>query len=172
MGSTLTNGRLERERERERESERDRNDMSYKPKPARYDEFPLVSVLSRRDMDSAVSLMQDDQLFAEQIETLVEARAEIKAGLAEIARRNSLSGFRHGQLVTYYNGRKRKKTLSKRLLVENLVSIAIIDASYQLSKEYEEVKVVDLSKPKKGWMGAGDTGDTNANGVENDEIEF
>lgn len=121
-----------------------------KPKsPAKADSFPLVSVLPRPQMEEVVRLMDEDLAYQEQEEAVKKARRDIKTALAAALRPHGLAGVRYGQVVVYYNGSKTRRTLNKLRLLENGVSVDQINASYAESEPWEDVRIVDMSKPKK-----------------------
>lgn len=126
-------------------------------KPLRADELPLISVMDRADMDRAQALMQDDCDYQEQIASINETRAAGKEELIALANKYNLPGMRTGNLVVYYGGKKTKRTLSKKLLAE-FVDIDTIERCHTVSKPHEDIRIVDLSKPKKS-KGDGDGND-------------
>jgi hypothetical protein len=97
-----------------------------------------------------------------QAEEVAAARAEVKEELASIGladqRVAAAGGMRWGTLACYCNGAATKRTLNKQLLVENGCPAEVVAASYKDSKPYLDLRVVDLSKPKK-WHGDGDDDD-------------
>ena len=120
--------------------------------PAKYDAFPLVSALSSADMAEAIELMGEDVEYQDAEATIKAQRTRIKARLAEIGKKYTLvferGGMRYGQTAVYLEIGKTKWTLDKLLLIENGVTTAQINESYKESKAYDEVRVVDLSKPR------------------------
>ena len=120
--------------------------------PARYDTFPLVSALSSADMAEAIELMGEDVEY-QVTETMIKTeRTRIKARLAEIGKKYtsviSNGGMRYAQTAVYLEIGKTKWTLDKLLLLENGVTTEQIHKSYKESKAYDEVRVVDLDKPR------------------------
>ena len=127
------------------------------PKPERRaDELPLISVLPRKEMDLALSLMVEDVAIQE-VEAMNKARrAEIKTELAALAVAHDMPGMRHGQLAVYYGGEKTKWSLNRGLLLENGVTPQQLEDSMKESKPYVDLRIVDLSKPRGGKQAGGE----------------
>ena len=121
---------------------------AYKP-PTKADSFPAVTQFGAEDAAEAVRLMDEDVAYQEQEEAVKKARRDIKDGLAYIAKKYRVDGMQHGSLVVYYSGSKTRKTLDKTLLVENGCPADVVAASYKESKPWEDVRVVDTSRPRK-----------------------
>lgn len=120
------------------------------PKPERKaDELPIVSVLPRSQMDTAISLMTEDITLAELISNANDRRKEIKAELAPILQEHDLPGLRHGQMALYFGGEKTKWSLDRKLLLENGVTPQQIQDSMKESKPFIDLRITDLSKPRK-----------------------
>lgn len=131
-------------------------------KPSRADLLPLISEFDREDMDTALELMQADLRLQEEIEILTEGRKAIKQQLVGLSTQypTAATGMRWGQMAIYIRRGATKRTLSPTKLVENGVSADTVQDSYVTSKPYDDVRVVDLSKPKKGtWDGSKDGGE-------------
>jgi hypothetical protein len=131
--------------------------------PNKSDGFPIISIMSKADMNTVLSHMQEDVLYAEQEQALKDAREEGRQALIPILDRYAeavkAGGVRHGQLAVYYNpSPKPRRTLNKLLLIENGVKASVIEASMKASDKpvKPSVKVVDLSKPRPAWDGGDD----------------
>lgn len=121
-----------------------------------YESFPMPDQFRGPDKRAA-QLLIDYATYQESKAALEEQLREIKSALAAIADKYGAPGIRHESLVMYYGGEKTRRTLSRTMLLENGVTPEQIEASYQDSKPYLDVRVVDLSKPKKGQKdGIGD----------------
>jgi len=119
------------------------------PKPERKaDELPLVSVMPRREMDLAISLMSEDVAIQEVEAANKQRRQEIKTELAALAEAHDMPGMRHGQLAVYYGGEKTKWSLNRALLLENGVTPQQLEDSMKESKPFVDLRIVDLSKPR------------------------
>jgi len=119
------------------------------PAPERKaDELPLVSVMPRREMDLAISLMSEDVAIQEVEAANKQRRQEIKTELAALAKAHDMPGMRHGQLAVYYGGQKTKWSLNRALLLENGVTPQQLEDSMKESKPYIDLRIVDLSKPR------------------------
>lgn len=121
------------------------------PKKPKYEDLPLVSVLPQRVMDEAIALMYEDVAIAEQVAAFNKRRGEIKGELAILSSTHEAvkDGMRHGRVVVYNNGWKSKWTLSRMLLLHNLVTPEQIKNSMQEGKKSLDLRVVDLDKRRE-----------------------
>jgi hypothetical protein len=113
--------------------------------------FPSVSVLAKPLMQETIGLMEEDIEYQEQIKLINAERARVKERLVEICLSNkemkSKGGVRFGTIAVYYGGDKSRKSLSKKLLIENgYVTPAQLEECYVDGKTYTDLKVKDLSK--------------------------
>lgn len=122
----------------------------------RADEFPNISTFDPPDMKLAKGLMESDLLLQEQQMELAVNRAEIKRQLAVIAENYRVEGMRWGTFVAYYNGLKTKTSYPIKQFMRELATAGVDSdlieecrtASAKVSKEYVDLRVVDLAKPK------------------------
>lgn len=121
--------------------------------PSKSDDFPVASVLSKRDMKRVIEIMQDDTEFATQISALEDARKEMKDEIVQIGIRNNVPGLRWGPYVAYLRGMATRRSLSldkvKRKWVLAGLDVEDLDDCYVESSPFPDVRIVDTSKPKK-----------------------
>lgn len=118
-------------------------------KERRADTLPLVSELPQREMNAAIQLMQDYFMWSEQEEGIKREKAMILEKLGLLCDVLDQGGLRWGQLVTYDDGEKTRKTLNKDLMLENNIPVETIKKCYKESKPFRRISVRDLSKPRK-----------------------
>jgi len=129
--------------------------MQYADPPAlpsaaglRFDELPMTSTFSRRDMDEAIRLMTEDVEYADQEAVVAAERKKGKAALEAIGRKYVVPGMRHGMLeVRLYT--EQRETLDKGLFVELGGDIDVLRQSYRKGKEFVKVVVKDTSRAKR-----------------------
>ncbi len=126
------------------------------PTPTKADSFPEVSSFAREDAERVNTLIDEDLAYQEQEAAVKEARKAVKAELIGLARKYETGGMRAGSVVVYYEAGKTKRTLDRTLLVENGCPADVVAASYRESAPWEEVRVVDTSRPRKGRAGDGE----------------
>jgi hypothetical protein len=129
--------------------------LHLEPTPAKpqskADSLPLVSSLPTQAlMFEAVRLLGEDVEYQALEEETKQAREEIKKRLVEIVRENGLPGLRHGRIAMYYTSGKTRRTFDAALAVEHGLPAEAVQLCYTVSKPWDEVRVVDLDKPKKG----------------------
>jgi hypothetical protein len=106
--------------------------------------LPLISVLDKGAMQTAKEMLAEAQVLQERIGRDGERLAEIKASLCEIADAFELPGMRYGAFGLEYHGWKTKRTLDKRLLLENGVDAETIKNSYTESKPFLSARFVKV----------------------------
>jgi len=124
------------------------------PKTKRADEFPLISVMSRTDMEEARALMQADIDYQDQAKSIAQIRDDIKISLYGIAKRYSLDGFRAGTLVVYNNGmragsKRFNSKAGKRLLAELGATEEQLESCMKETKPFLDLKVRDVSQAEE-----------------------
>lgn len=122
-------------------------------KPKKSDDFPIVSVMERGDMDAAIQLMQEDAVYQLQEAALKEERRDIKTKVVALGKKYDLPGFCWGPFVVYCRGMATRTSLSaekvKEMMLLNGIPAEELAACYTESDPFPDVRIVDTSKPSK-----------------------
>lgn len=113
--------------------------------------LPLISVLGKKEMGRAKELLEEiwaneympDPETGEPIRRS-EYVDRMKKELAELQQKNGVEGLRFNKWAFRSLERPGRKTLSKKLLVENGVEAEVIEASMQEGKPFVENRFVYL----------------------------
>ncbi len=129
------------------------------PPTKRADEFPLISVLPKSDMQTVLGLMTMDLELAAMEKQIKLDRTDGKVKIHVIIESNDLTGaggLRWGQIAVYDQGIVSRPSCKledfiKALLETGMVTADLIDecraAATKPGKEFLDLKVTDLSKP-------------------------
>lgn len=95
------------------------------------------------------ALMEADLSYQEEQKAIESSRSEIKRQLSRLLAENDApDGARWNSWCVYITRGKTRRTLDKTLLVLNGCPASVIEQSYKESKPYDDVRVVDLAKPR------------------------
>jgi hypothetical protein len=124
-----------------------RKPLPHEKPTARADEFPLLSIMQKSDMNRARQLLEEEVELKEAEDLAATQRKAGRAELLLLADKYKQDGFRHGTVAMYVYRGKTRRTLDARLLLENGVTTEQLDASYTESKPWDEVQVKQLQRP-------------------------
>lgn len=104
---------------------------------SKHEQFPQADSITGELIEQYVA-------YREQLDAIQESMKEIQGLLAEAAREEGSEGLRWRQLAVYCSTSTRR-TLSRELLLENGCPPEVIARSFQESKPFATVRVVDLA---------------------------
>lgn len=111
-------------------------------RPRKADELPLLTrSVFGQDAAKTAGVIEEYTQYQEAKKEIEKAMEELKGELIEVARRHKVAGMRYGQYAVYYDGKKTRRTLSAKLLVENGVRAEVVERCYQESKSWEGLRV-------------------------------
>lgn len=110
------------------------------PESIQFASLPLVSCMSREDMDEAKRLLEEYDGTDTLLKQLEGEKEKLKKGLAELQKKYALVGMRWGGWAYASRAMEGRESLSKELLIQAGVGADVIKACTIRGKPYERAE--------------------------------